>query len=143
MNAYETNNIFAKILRGDIPCEKVFEDEHTIAFMDIMPQSDGHLLVVPKSPSIGLLDAKPEVLGPLFNAVQRLANAAKSAFKAEGVSIMQFNGSAAGQTVFHLHVHIIPRYEGLSLRAHGEEGALSHKIKENADKIREFLKNQS
>lgn len=143
MNAYETNNIFAKILRGDIPCEKVFEDEHTIAFMDIMPQSDGHLLVVPKNASIGLLDANPEVLGPLFQTVQKLANAAKSAFQAEGISIMQFNGSAAGQTVFHLHVHIIPRYEGISLRTHGEDRALSHKIKEHAEKIRKFLKSQS
>ena len=139
MIEYQTDNIFAKILRGEIPCEKVFEDNNSIAFMDIMPQSNGHLLVVPKSPSVGLLDADSTILGNLFTTVQKLARAAKQALDADGVTIMQFNGSAAGQTVFHLHVHIIPRYEGVSLHHHGAAPADPEVIKSNAAKIRAAL----
>lgn len=142
MIEYQTDNIFAKILRGEIPCEKVFEDDTSIAFMDIMPQSNGHLLVVPKRASVGLLDADPDIFGQLFTNVQKLARAAKQAFHADGVTIMQFNGPAAGQTVFHLHVHIIPRYEGVSLYSHGAAPGDPEVIKSNAAKIRAALSSE-
>ena len=136
---YDHQNIFAKIIRGEIPCEKIYEDEHVLSFMDIMPQVDGHCLVVPKLPSIGLLDADPLVFKPLFTAVQKIGNAAKSAFKADGVTIMQFNGAAAGQTVFHLHVHILPRKNGVSLKPHSGKMEDTDIIKKNAALIRSAL----
>jgi len=116
--SYDTNNIFAKILRGEIPCHKVYEDEHTLAFMDVMPQADGHTLVIPKMPSRNLLDADPRALGALMATVQKVAVAARQAFGAEGVLIQQFNEPAAGQTVYHLHVHVLPRNAGVALRPH-------------------------
>jgi histidine triad (HIT) family protein len=115
---YDPNNIFAKILRGEIPCHKIYEDEHTLAFMDVMPQVDGHCLVVPKRPSRGLLDADPVVLGQLMATVQKVAAAAKKAFNADGLQIRQYNEEAGGQTVFHLHFHILPMKAGESLRPH-------------------------
>ncbi len=118
---YDTNNIFAKILRGEIPCHKVYEDADTLAFMDVMPQSKGHLLVVPKAPSRNLLDADATALAKTIPVVQKLANAAKDAFDADGISIMQFNEPAAGQTVYHLHFHVVPRYEGAGLKPHTGE----------------------
>ena len=139
---YDDQNIFSKIIRGKIPCEKIYENEHVLAFMDIMPQVDGHCLVVPKLPSIGLLDADPSVFAPLFAAVQRVGNAAKSAFDADGVTIMQFNGAAAGQTVFHLHVHILPRKVGISLRPHTGKMEDADIIKKNASLIRSTLISQ-
>lgn len=139
MNSYDPNNIFAKIIAGEIPCEKLFEDEYVIAFMDIMPQADGHCLVVPKSPSRNLLDADPSQFGIVFGHVQRLAKAAKSAMQADGITIMQFNEPAAGQTVFHLHIHILPRHEGIALKPHtGKMGDMTM-IKANAEKIRAAL----
>ncbi|HWJ75951.1 MAG TPA: HIT family protein [Kaistia sp.] len=119
MSAYDDSNIFAKILRGEIPSTKVYEDADTFAFMDVMPQSPGHLLVVPKAASRNLLDAAPETLATLFPVVQKLARAAKEAFAADGIQIAQFNEAPAGQTVFHLHVHVIPRYDGIPLKPHG------------------------
>lgn len=116
--SYDPNNIFAKILRGEIPCHKIYEDEHTLAFMDVMPQTDGHCLVIPKSPSRNLLDADPAAFGPLMATVQKVARAAKKAFGAGGVLVKQFNEVTAGQTVFHLHVHILPRIDGVELRPH-------------------------
>jgi histidine triad (HIT) family protein len=116
--SYDQNNIFAKILRGELPCVKVYEDDDTLAFMDIMPQADGHVLALPKAPSESLLDADPAVFAPLFATVQKLARAVKDGMGADGITITQFNGPAAGQTVFHLHVHIIPRWEGVALRRH-------------------------
>ena len=116
---YDKNNIFAKILRGEIPSHKVYEDADAVVFMDAMPQSDGHVLVVPKAASRNLFDADPAVLAKLMPLVQKVAIAAKKAFKADGISIWQFNEPAGGQTVFHLHYHIIPRYEGKPLRMHG------------------------
>jgi histidine triad (HIT) family protein len=116
--AYDDNNIFGKILRGDIPCHRVYEDDETLAFMDVMPQSPGHLLVIPKEPSRNLLDADPAVLARLMPVVQKLARAAQDAFEADGITVTQFNEAAAGQTVFHLHFHIIPRYEGQPLKPH-------------------------
>ncbi len=119
MTAYDPQNIFGKILRGEIPAHKVYEDETVLAMMDIFPQSKGHLLVIPKAPSRNLLDADPAALAAAIPQVQRLARAAKSALGADGIRVAQFNEAPAGQTVFHLHFHIIPIYAGVELGAHG------------------------
>lgn len=132
---YDSNNIFGKILRGEIPCHRVYEDDETLAFMDVMPQSPGHLLVIPKTPSRNLLDADPVVLSRLLPVVQRLARAAKEAFEADGITIIQFNEPAAGQTVFHLHFHIIPRYEGQALKPHSGQMEDSEVLATYAEKI--------
>ena len=116
--SYDSNNIFAKILRGEIPCYKIYENDHVLAFMDVMPQADGHALVIPKSPSRNLLDADPASLGALLAAVQKVAVAVKQAFAADGVLVSQYNEAAAGQTVFHLHFHVLPRKDGEPLRPH-------------------------
>ena len=137
--SYDTNNVFAKILRGEIPCHKVHEDEHTLAFMDVMPQVDGHTLVIPKMPSRNLLDADAKALGSLMASVQKVANAAKQAFGAEGVLIQQFNEPAAGQTVFHLHFHVLPRSAGVALRPHTGKMADHALLAEHAAKIRAVL----
>jgi histidine triad (HIT) family protein len=139
MSTYDNQNIFAKILRGEIPCTKVYEDEHTIAFMDIMPQADGHTLIVPKNPSINLLDADAATFGPLFATVQKIARAVKQGMGADGVVITQFNEAAAGQTVFHLHVHVIPRWEGVALRKHSGAMADSALLQVHAEKIKAAL----
>jgi histidine triad (HIT) family protein len=139
MSTYDNQNIFAKILRGEIPCTKVFEDEHTIAFMDIMPQADGHTLIVPKNPSVNLLDADAATFGPLFATVQKIARAVKKGMGADGVVITQFNEAAAGQTVFHLHVHVIPRWEGVALRKHSGAMADSALLQAHAEKIKAAL----
>jgi histidine triad (HIT) family protein len=139
MSTYDNQNIFAKILRGEIPCTKVYEDEHTIAFMDIMPQADGHTLIVPKNPSVNLLDADAATFGPLFATVQKIARAVKQGMGADGVVITQFNEAAAGQTVFHLHVHVIPRWEGVALRKHSGAMADSALLQAHAEKIKAAL----
>ncbi len=136
---YDSGNIFAKILRDEIPCHRVFEDEHIIAFMDVMPQAHGHTLVVPKAPSRNLLDAEPATLARLLPAVQRIARAAKTAFAADGVTIMQFNESAAGQTVFHLHIHVIPRRDGVPLRSHSGQMEDPGVLAAHAEKLRAAL----
>jgi histidine triad (HIT) family protein len=115
---YEETNIFAKILRGELPCHKVFEDDVALAFMDIMPRADGHVLVLPKAPSRNLLDADPEILGKLIVRVQKIARAVKSALAADGITILQYNEFAGGQVIFHLHFHILPRWKGVELRPH-------------------------
>ena len=138
--SYDSDNIFAKILRGEIPCHKVYEDDATLAFMDVMPQVDGHTLVIPKTPSRNLLDANPADLGHLMAVVQKLANATKQAFDAEGVLIKQFNEPAAGQTVFHLHFHVLPRKEGQDLRPHSGKMADHGLLAEHAERIRQALK---
>jgi histidine triad (HIT) family protein len=115
---YDPSNIFAKILRGEIPCHKIYEDDHTLAFMDVMPQVEGHCLVIPKTGSRNLLDADPAVLAQVMTTVQKIANAAMKAFKADGVQIRQYNEQAAGQTVFHLHFHVLPMQEGRSIKPH-------------------------
>jgi histidine triad (HIT) family protein len=137
--SYDTSNIFARILRGEIPCHKVHEDEHTLAFMDVMPQADGHTLVIPKSPSRNLLDADPAALGPLMASVQKVANAVRKAFGAEGILIQQFNEPAAGQTVFHLHFHILPRSAGAALRPHSGKMADHAILADHAARIRAAL----
>ena len=117
---YDPDNIFAKILRGEIPAAKVWEDDHVLAFMDVFPQSDGHVLVIAKtSTARNLLEIEPEMLARVIAATQRTARAVEKALKPEGFQIMQFNGEAGGQTVFHLHFHIIPRWADRSLKGHG------------------------
>jgi histidine triad (HIT) family protein len=116
--SYDPDNIFARILRGEIPCHKVCEDAATLAFMDVMPMVDGHTLVIPKAPSRNLLDADPAVLGQTMAVVQRVTRAAIEAFGADGAQIRQYNEPAAGQTVFHLHVHILPMRQGDTIRPH-------------------------
>ena len=121
--AYDENNIFAKILRGEMPATRVFEDDHVLAFMDAFPQSRGHTLVIPKhSHARNLLEEEPQVLSVLMLGVQRVARAVRAALKPDGLVVTQFNGSTAGQTVFHLHVHIIPRWEGVPLGRHAGGG---------------------
>lgn len=115
---YETDNVFARILRGELPAAKVHEDEDVLVIMDAFPQAEGHALVIPKVPSRNLLEADPDTLGVLFRHVRRVARAVAAALQPDGVIVTQFNGSAAGQTVFHLHVHIIPRWQGQPLERH-------------------------
>jgi histidine triad (HIT) family protein len=117
---YDDNNIFAKIIRGEIPAVKVYEDEAVLAFMDVFPQSKGHCLVISKTAKArNLLEIDGQALGEVMATVQRLTKAVTTALNPDGVVITQFNGAPAGQTVFHLHVHIIPRYEGVALAGHG------------------------
>ena len=132
---YDPNNIFAKILRGEIPNHTIYEDDHTLAFMDVMPQVEGHCLVVPKAPSRGLLDARPETLAHVMATVQKVAHAAVMATGADGFQIRQYNEAAGGQTVFHLHFHVLPMKDGVGLKPHsgkmadhGELAALAEKI---------------
>jgi histidine triad (HIT) family protein len=120
---YDDGNIFAKILRGEAPSARVFEDEHVYAFMDVFPQSKGHIMVIPKhSRARNLLEAEPQILADLFLGVQRVARAVRAALEPDGIQVSQFNGAPAGQTVYHLHVHIIPRWEGVPLGRHGAGG---------------------
>lgn len=137
--AYDQNNIFAKILKGEIPSVKLYEDDDTLAFMDVMPQATGHLLVIPKVGSRNLLDADPAVLAKLIPVVQKLAVAAKEAFEADGVFVAQFNEAAAGQTVYHLHFHVIPRHEGVPLKPHSGKMEDIEVLKANAEKIKAAL----
>ncbi len=136
---YDANNIFAKILRGEIPSHKLYEDEYTLAFMDVMPQVDGHCLVIPKVGSRNLLDAELSTLTPLMATVQKVARAAKAAFKADGVQVRQYNELAAGQTVFHLHFHILPLNEGQTLRPHSGKMADHGVLASHAEKIKKAL----
>ncbi len=117
--AYDPQNIFAKILRGEIPAHKVYEDDIALAMMDIMPRAEGHTLVIPKQPARGLIDVDPENLARLIKRVQHVAKAVKTAFGADGLTLQQFNESAGGQVIFHLHFHILPRWEGVALRPPG------------------------
>jgi len=120
---YDADNIFAKIIRGEIPCVKVFEDDQVLIFMDVFPQARGHMLVISKtSQARNLLEAEAKTLGRLIGATQKAAAAVVEALKPDGVVVTQFNGAPAGQTIFHLHFHVIPRYEGEGLGRHGEGG---------------------
>ena len=119
---YDPENIFAKILRNEIPSTRVYEDDATLVFMDIMPRADGHCLVIPKTPCRNLLDATPDQLSAVMATVQKLSRAVMTAFDAEGVTVQQFNEAAGGQEVFHLHFHVLPRHSGISLRAPGQMG---------------------
>jgi histidine triad (HIT) family protein len=136
MSAYDTDNVFARILRGELPSHTVYEDEATVAIMDIMPRADGHVLVIPKAACRNVLDAPPEALQAVALTTQRLARAVKAAFAADGVTIQQFNEAAGGQVVFHLHVHVIPRHDGVAMRPHTGAMADAEVLKANAEKIR-------
>ncbi|WP_270730177.1 HIT family protein [Shimia sp. Alg240-R146] len=136
--SYDNDNIFAKILRGEIPCEKLFEDDDTFVFMDIMPRADGHCLVIPKTPCRNMLDASPEQLTACLLTVQKMGHAVMAAFDAEGVTVQQFNETAGGQEVFHLHYHVLPRHADLKLRPPGTMADFGV-LKEQADKIRAAL----
>ena len=137
--SYDSGNIFAKILRGEIPCHKVYEDAAALAFMDVMPMVDGHTLVIPKAASRNLLDADPQVLGETMAVVQRIARAAVLAFGADGVQIRQYNEPAAGQTVFHLHFHILPLRDGDAIRPHTGQMASHELLAQHAERLRQAL----
>ena len=115
MTAYDSNNIFAKILRGEFPCYKVYEDDHALAFLDIMPRCPGHTLVIPKAPARNILDIAPADLAHVVVVAKKIAIAAKEAFEADGITLQQFSEHAGGQVVFHLHMHVMPRIEGVAL----------------------------
>jgi histidine triad (HIT) family protein len=115
---YDPDNIFAKILRGELPCEKVYEDSHCLAFMDIMPRADGHVLVIPKAPARNIIDIDPMALAAMMAGLQKVACAVHAGMAAEGITIQQFSEQAGGQVVFHLHFHVIPRWNGIPLRPH-------------------------
>jgi histidine triad (HIT) family protein len=117
MPSYDPNNVFAKILRGELPAYKVYEDEGAFAFLDIMPRAPGHTLILPKAPARNILDVDPDDLAHVMKVAQKIARAAMTAFAAEGVTLQQFNEAAGGQVVFHLHVHVIPRHAGVALKA--------------------------
>jgi histidine triad (HIT) family protein len=137
--AYDPSNIFARILRGEIPAHRVYEDLHPLAFMDVMPQSDGHTLVIPKVQAENLFDLPPDALSATILDTQRVARAVKRAFDAPGIMIAQLNGRGAGQSVFHIHFHIVPRYEGIDLRFHAREMADPQLLAGHAAKIRAAL----
>jgi histidine triad (HIT) family protein len=130
MTAYDNNNVFAKILRGEFPCHKVYENEQVLAFLDIMPRAPGHTLVLPKSPARNILDVAPDDLAHVMKIAQKIAKAGMTVFGAQGVTVQQFNEGAGGQVVFHLHVHVIPRQEGVALKPPAS-------VKESPDVLRE------
>ncbi|MEO0328089.1 MAG: HIT family protein [Pseudomonadota bacterium] len=135
---YDDQNVFAKILRGEMPSFKVFEDEKTYVFMDIMPRAPGHALVIPKTPCRNLLDAPQEVLTAVHYTVQKVAKSAIKAFAADGITIQQFNEPAGGQEVYHYHVHVIPRYEGEKMGPPGKMGDMD-KVKLDGEKLASIL----
>src|ERR1700709_1648252 len=137
--AYDRNNIFAKILRGEIPCYKVFEDDQVLAFMDVMPQSDGHVLVIPKYEAENIYQLPVDKLQTLIAITQRIATAAQQAFKADGITLMQFNGEAAGQTVFHIHFHVIPRYHNVPMALHARGFADQAVLEKHAEQLKSVL----
>jgi len=137
--AYDPDNIFAKILRGEIPAVTVYEDEQTLVFMDVMPQSPGHMLVIPKSAAENLYDLPPEAGNAVLATVQKLAAAVRDGMSADGIMINQFNGPVAGQTVFHFHMHIVPRYQDVPLRRHTGDMENIDVLESQAEKIRAAL----
>jgi histidine triad (HIT) family protein len=136
---YDKNNVFAKILRGEIPSFKVYEDAHALAFMDAMPQSSGHTLVIPKVEAENFFDIDEKALTHLIATTQHVAKGVKQALNPDGMRIAQFNGAPAGQTVFHIHFHIIPCYEGVELKAHTRDFADKTLLAAQAEKIKAAL----
>ncbi|MDA1073950.1 MAG: HIT family protein [Proteobacteria bacterium] len=136
---YDPNNPFAKILRGELPAHRVYEDDRTFAFMDLMPQAEGHTLVIPKAAAMNLFDLEASELAATIQTTRLVAAAVKKAFSAEGVMIAQLNGAAAGQSVFHLHFHILPRNDGVDLRMHVRNMADPKVLSEHAQRIRSCL----
>lgn len=139
MPAYDPQNIFAKILRGELPAHKVYEDDRALAFLDIMPRAPGHALVIPKAPARNLLDVAPADLAHVMAVAQKLARAALKAFAADGITVQQFNESAGGQVVFHLHVHVIPRHEGVALKPPASAMERPEMLAAHAEKLRAAL----
>lgn len=140
MPSYDPNNIFAKILRGEVPCHKVYEDDRAFAFLDIMPRAPGHTLVIPKSPARNLLDIGADDLAHVVMVAQKVARAAMTAFAADGITLQQFNESAGGQVVFHLHFHIVPRHDGVPMKPPASEMADPAVLADHARKLAEALK---
>jgi histidine triad (HIT) family protein len=136
---YDNANVFAKILRGEIPSVRVYEDEATLAFMDVMPQADGHVLVIPKEPASDILELSPEGARALVVTTQKVARAVKAAIGSPGVMLAQLNGAASGQSVFHVHFHVIPRFSGLEMKLHAREMENPDKLKAIAEKIKAAL----
>jgi histidine triad (HIT) family protein len=139
MTPYDPDNIFAKILRGEMPSHKVFDDSVAIAIMDIMPRADGHVLVVPKAPARNLLDADPKDLAAVIPRVQTIARAVKAAMQADGITVQQFNEPAGGQAVFHLHFHVLPRWTGVPLQPHMGKMENPDVLAAHAERIRAAL----
>ncbi|HET7083324.1 MAG TPA: HIT family protein [Rhizomicrobium sp.] len=137
--AYDPSNIFAKILRGEIPSVKVYEDARTLAFMDVMPEADGHVLVVPKEPAENILDLSADGMTAMMATVQKVARAVDKALEPDGILLKQYNRAAAGQSVFHVHFHIVPRWEGAGLAPHGKVMVEAAKLEPIAAKIRSAL----
>jgi histidine triad (HIT) family protein len=137
--SYDDANVFARILRGELPSHRIYETDRVLAFMDVMPRGDGHALVIPKAKARNILDADPDELAELFKAVQIVARASKEAFDADGVTIQQFNESAGGQVVFHLHVHVIPRFDGVPLKPHSGQMESPEILGRNAERLRAAL----
>jgi histidine triad (HIT) family protein len=137
--AYDHNNIFAKILRGELPAYKVYEDDRALAFLDIMPRAPGHTLVLPKSPARNILDVAPEDLAHVAKVAQKIAKAAVQAFAADGVTVQQFNEPAGGQVVFHLHLHVIPRRDGIAMKPPASEKEKPEVLEEHARKLKAAL----
>ncbi len=137
--SYDSDNIFARILRGEIPAATVYEDEYALAFMDAMPQADGHTLVIPKVEAENIFDIPDEDLARLITTTRKVARAVQIAFNPDGVMISQLNGPAAGQSVFHIHFHIIPRYSGTPLKSHGRGMADLELLQQQAQKVRAGL----
>ena len=140
MPNYDQNNIFAKILRGELPCHKVYEDAKALAFLDIMPRAPGHTLVLPKAPARNLLDVDPADLAHVMQVAQKIAKASMTVFAADGITIQQFNESAGGQVVFHLHVHVIPRHEGVAMKPPASVKAEPSELSDQALKLAAALK---
>lgn len=136
---YDPANIFARILRGEIPAHRVHEDDGVIAIMDVMPQSDGHTLVIPKAPAENLFDLEPAMAEAVMRTGQRVALAVRQAFRPDGLTLMQFNGAESGQTVFHFHLHIVPHYAGIPLRTHNRSMADPAVLAEHAGRVRAAL----
>lgn len=137
--SYDDSNIFARILRGELPAHKILETDQALAFMDIMPRTDGHALVIPKVKARNILDIAPSDLADLIQVVQTVAQASQRAFGADGITVQQFNESAGGQVVFHLHFHVIPRHEGVSMRPHTGQMEKPEILAANAEKLRAAL----
>ena len=135
MPAYDANNLFAKILRGELPCYKVYEDDKTLAFLDIMPRAPGHVLVLPKAPARNILDISLEDLAHVIKVAQKIAKVSVEAFGADGVTLQQFNESAGGQVVFHFHVHVIPRKTGVAMKPPASEKAAPDVLADQAKQL--------
>ena len=135
MTAYDTNNIFAKILRGELPSYKVYEEEHVFAFLDIMPRVPGHTLVIPKTPARNILDIKPDDFAHVARGAHKIAAAAMKAFEAAGITVQQFNEPAGGQVVFHLHMHVMPRHDGVALLPPASRKEDVKVLEDNATKL--------